>query len=174
MPYLAYFFRLHRASLIAVLLSASVLFAVIAVAVNGWRLAHNNQTHGKSSALPTPLPLKQSDVLVQSLPTAAIDIAELVHREADSANISIEEISYESRVEHDLPIVLRSASFTLTENYKAIRQYLDSVVHAQSNLTLDALDCTRDDISSPEVNCVITVSAYQRYNPSQIASTHVN
>jgi len=113
-------------------------------------------------------------VLVQALPKVAIDIAELVHHEADNANISIEEISYESRVEHDLPIVLRSASFNLTNNYTTIRRYLDSVVHAQTNLTLDALDCTRDDISSAEVNCAITISAYQRFNPTPSESNHVN
>jgi len=175
MPYFAYFFRLHRASCIAVLLSIILLCAVLLVATNDWRITHNNQMHSHiTSQSPTTVPFKQSDVLILSLPNASVDIAELVHREADSANISIEEISYESRVEHDLPIVLRSASFNLTNNYTTIRHYLDNVVHAQTNLTLDALDCTRDDISSPEVNCVITVSAYQRYNPAQIEGTHVN
>jgi hypothetical protein len=173
MHYLAYFFRLHRASLVAVSISIVLLTCVVIIGINHLRITHNNVSQIKTAALPTPVALKQSEVLIQSLPNSSTDIAELIHREAENAQITIEEISYESREEHDLPVVLRSASFNLTNNYTTIRHYLDSVVHAQTNLTLDALDCTRDDISSREVNCVITVSAYQRYNPAPAEGNHV-
>ncbi|MET3109166.1 hypothetical protein AAKU67_004093 [Oxalobacteraceae bacterium GrIS 2.11] len=175
MPYVVYFFRLHRTAVISIVTSVVLLSIVISVWVNHYRITRSSQLQSKTTpASPTPLPAKQSDLLIQSLPRINTDIAELLHREAGNAGLSIEEISYESRLEHDLPIELRSASFNLTNSYTTIRHYLDSVIHAQSNLTLDALDCTRDDIASPEVTCGITITAVQHYNPTPVEGNHVN
>ncbi|MET3124361.1 hypothetical protein AAKU67_003976 [Oxalobacteraceae bacterium GrIS 2.11] len=175
MQYLVYFFRSHRASVTAALTSIVLLAIVISVWFNSVRIIRNNQLQSQTAPiLPAPLPLKQSDLLIRSLPSTNTDIAELIHRQANVVGITIEEIGYESRLEHDLPIELRSASFNLLNSYTTIRQYLDSVVHAQSNLTLDALDCTRDDIASPEVTCAITITAVQHYNATPVEGNHGN
>ncbi|MET3109326.1 hypothetical protein AAKU67_004214 [Oxalobacteraceae bacterium GrIS 2.11] len=104
MSYVAYFYRRHRTSVISILISVVLLSIVISVWVNHYHLTQNSRLHSKSTpTLPTPLPAKQSALLIQSLPNANTDIAELLHREADNTAITIEEISYESRLEYDYP-----------------------------------------------------------------------
>ena len=175
MTYFTYFFRLHRSALMAVLVGMVVLVGAVIVWINAVQLSRVSEAQKNVGTTIAPLlPLKQSELLVRSLPATASDIAGLLHLNADNAGITLEEISYESRPEHDLPIELRNASFTLTNNYTTIRHYLDNVIHAQPNLTLDALDCTRNDIASPEVNCEITVSAIQRVMPLIAGSSHVD
>lgn len=173
MQYLLYFFLLHRTRLLGVLFGLALLCAALLVWMNDIHMAQNGKSQPDTGLSLVPISTaKQQGILLNSLPNVSVDIAGLIHREADRAGITIEEISYESRLEHDFPIELRNASFSLSNNYMTIRQYLDSVVHAQSNLTLDTLDCTRDDISSPEINCVITLSALQRFSPTPARSMH--
>jgi hypothetical protein len=173
MHYFVYFFRLHRASVSAFFISVLLLCAFVLVWINDSRMTRNRELQQQIPTQKIATVLRESDVLLQSLPTSSTDIADLLHRESERDQLPIDEISYESREEHDLPIVMRSASFTLTDSYATIRHYLDSVIHAQSNLTLDALDCTRDDISSRAVNCVITISAVQRRTPMLMENSHV-
>jgi hypothetical protein len=171
--YLLYFFQLHRTALLFLLASVVVFVLVALMGVNAIYTSYAKLHPAEMPAIvASTLPTRQSDALIHTLPFSELDIADLLHREADRGDLTIEEISYESRPEHDLPIVMRTASFNVTNNYATIRHYLDSVVHAQTNLTLDALDCARDDITTPEVNCVISISAYQRIAPTE--ANHAN
>lgn len=173
MRYYLYFFQRYRIVLIFMIMGIASLISVIVIGMH--TLANNKPVPPQiATNLNVTSPARQSEILLRSLSAASLDIAELLHREADNMDITLEEVSYEIRREQNLPVVLRNARFTLTNTYTTIRQYLDRVLHAQTNLTLDALDCTRDDIASREVNCAITISAVQRFNPISIENIHVN
>lgn len=102
--------------------------------------------------------------LLARLPVDDGQLAIRLHQVADKAGISLDEVSYQRQLEKNLPVWRTEASFTLTDGYPQIRRFLDLMVAGQTNLALEALDCTRDDISNPEVTCVIRLAAYGKDN----------
>ncbi|WP_374350016.1 hypothetical protein [Chitinimonas sp.] len=108
-----------------------------------------------------------SALLLAQLPAQVESLPAILHREADRADVGLGEVSYANEPERALAIRRQQASFTLVENYGASRRFLGKLL-SHPSLALEALDCTRDDIVSPELSCAIRVASYGKASTSKV------
>jgi hypothetical protein len=165
MSYLRFLWRRQRTSIL--LLGCSLILS--AIGIGQWADAvRPHPIASVTRVAPQPLIAAQAPSarshLIQRLQTTTADLPEVLHRIADANDLSLDEVRYETRPEHDLPIVQRVASFTLTDSYAHVRHYVEQVLRAQNNLSLDAFDCTRQDIDVADVDCEIRIAAFEPLN----------
>lgn len=117
-------------------------------------------------------PPSESSRLMARLPQNDTGLPELLHKQADAINVSLDEVSYSRERERGLAVWQQRASFSLDDSYGQIRHFLGGALRAQSNIALEALDCTRDDIASAELNCNIRVVAFARADAMPTERSH--
>ncbi len=162
MSYLRFLWCQQRNAIL--LLSSSVVLLIIGFSqwVDAMRPHPIAPPNRSAPLLLTPLQaVSAGSRLIKRLQTNTADLSEVLHRVADTNDLSLDEVRYETRPERDLPIVQRAASFTLTDSYAHVRHYVEQVLRTQNNLSLEAFDCSREDIDIADVNCDIRITAFE-------------
>jgi hypothetical protein len=81
---------------------------------------------------------------------------------AESTKLSLDEISFAMDDNVTQPYLQYHATLTVTSNYPAIRRFLVRVQKARSEVSLDSIVCTRDDVTTVDLTCDLALSAFYR------------
>lgn len=87
-------------------------------------------------------------------------LVSILNTVAREAGVPIEEISYVLDEQGDQPFRRYQINFSTASRYPLLRRMIQSLQSKISQLSLDGISCTRDDIVVVELQCSLTLSAY--------------
>jgi hypothetical protein len=112
------------------------------------------------SLVPTVAPVAGGKGVAARLGPATGSFSALLHQGADKAAASLDEVAYVEERDRFLPVVKEVATFTLNEKYETLREFLAAVMSGRRNVVLESLACSREDISSAELECTVRLARY--------------
>ena len=81
---------------------------------------------------------------------------------AEEMKLSLDEVSFILDDNVSQPYLRYHATLTVSSTYPTIRHFIDQVHAKQPDISLDSITCTRADISTVDLTCDLTLSAFYR------------
>ena len=154
--------------LLVVLIASVVLFAIgVAACVEQWQRTEAAEHEWQSISQPhrtAGRPTTQA-ALPQQIALPPFNSAELVtalHRAAEESKLPLDEILFSLDDNATQPYLRYHATLTVSARYPAIRSFLQKMRTAVSNVSLDSITCTREDIGVTDLTCELALSAFYK------------
>ncbi len=160
-------FRTRPRFVVAIVVSSLTLISATLAVAQQWytlqsadedfQLAIQQSKHTSKKLVATVSPLREA------LPD--FDSAQLVdtlHQAAEDVKLPIDEISYALEENSSQPYLRYRVTLSVTANYPTIRKFADRFRQQASQVSLDTISCSREDITAKALNCDLGLSAFYR------------
>ena len=89
-------------------------------------------------------------------------LVDVLNRVAEESKLSLDEVSFVLEENAAQPYLRYRATLTVSSAYPTIRRFLEQVRVRQPQVSLDTINCSRDDITTVELTCDLVMSAFYR------------
>lgn len=92
----------------------------------------------------------------------AVPLVNAIQRSAERTGTAVDEVTFALDDANMRPYIRYQANLTLTGHYPAMRAFFEDIQTTLRDVSLDGIQCSRDDIGTKEVGCMVTLSAFYR------------
>lgn len=142
--------------------------AAMALATQATR-AHAAQTRltelrakAQPSQAPKPPASSPSLAALDLPPFDSAGLVTILNETATDSGLVLDEVSYSLDANASLPYLRYRITMTLNSSYPLVRRLTEQLNAHVPNLTLDAITCSRKDVSVAELNCDVVMSGFFR------------
>lgn len=161
--------RLARAQPLLVVLSALLLvFALLAFAFYGAQIQREASLRQENNALArrllqVPVAAVAQDGAAVDLPAfEPVKLVDAINRLAIDSKLPLDEVSFVLEDNPSQHYLRYRATLTVSSRYPAIRRFMEALQTEQPQVSFDAVNCVREDITTTEPTCDLGLSAFYR------------
>jgi len=130
-----------------------------------WLVAATGQDASSQALLRSRLGAAMGSV-VHAGPTVTLPafsspaLLKVIDRAADKADIELNEVNYKLDDGRATQFQKYQATLSIAAPYANIRRFIQALGESAANVSVDELNCTREDIVDTELSCDLVVSAF--------------
>lgn len=155
-------FSVGLASLVLAVSAFAVFLMARAQARASLADLHTLQQEQKRKPVPT-LPLAKSDVPELPKFSSAV-FTERFHANAREVGLVLDEVSYSLESSGDQPYLRYRTTLSVNTGYPQIRRFIAALAVNMPHVSLDAIQCGRENIAANVLSCDLSFSAFFRKN----------
>ena len=92
----------------------------------------------------------------------AVPLVNAIQRSAERSGTAVDEVTFALDDANIRPYIRYQANLTLSGHYPAMRAFVEDMQTTLRYVSLDSIQCSRDDIGAKDVGCKVTLSAFYR------------
>ena len=87
-------------------------------------------------------------------------LLKVIDHAADKADVALDEVNYKLDEGRATQFVKYQANLSIAAPYAHVRRFIQSLGEPTANVSVDELNCAREDIGDTDLNCDLVISAY--------------
>ena len=89
-------------------------------------------------------------------------LVDALHLVANNTSLPLDEINYDLEDATAKPYLRYRVTLSVTSNYPQVRHFVDELGMSLSNVIVDSISCTREDIKQTALSCDLSFSLFYR------------